>query len=121
MSPTVHMIVGSVTLVLFLLNGGMYAVEFFRGAAVPRHRLVSFSAATALLLQYALGFMLLGAGHSVRWTHIVFALLAVLPLGIEHGMAPKRTSLRMQALFGLLASVLTIALVFTAYWIGQTN
>lgn len=121
MSSTVHMIVGSLTLVLFVISAVLYAVEWFRGQVIPQHRLIAFSAATLLLLQYALGFMLLGAGNSVKWTHVVFALVAIVPIGMEHGMAAKEPGVRKRALIGLVASILTVALVFAAYWIGEKN
>lgn len=121
MSSTVHMIVGSLTLVLFVISAIMYGIEWVRGQVIVRHRIVAFAAATTLLLQYALGFMLLGAGNSIRWTHVLFAMLAILPLGMEHGMAAREPGLRKRAMIGLIASIITIALVFAAYWIGETE
>lgn len=121
MSPTVHMIVGSITLVLFIVNAVMYAIEMARGKAIEYHRLVSFGAATALLLQYALGFMLLGAGNSIKWTHYVFALLAILPVGMEHGMAAKQTNFRKKSMIGMIASILAVVLVFGAYYVAESR
>ena len=57
MSSNIHMVVGTATLLLFLLNVIMYAIELATGKPVSYHKLVSISAATGLLLQYALGFM----------------------------------------------------------------
>lgn len=121
MSPTVHMIVGSATLLLFLLNTIMYGMEMAKGTPVGNHRLVSISAATGLLLQYALGFMLLGADSSVRWLHWVIALVAILPVGLEHGATANQTSFRKKSMIGLIASLLTLVLVLAAYALGEMS
>jgi hypothetical protein len=115
------MIVGSITLVLFLANAVMYAIEMFKGTPVAYHRLVSIGAATGLLLQYALGFMLLGAGNDSRWTHWVLALVAILPVGMEHGMTANQTKFRTKSMLGLIASTLTFIIVLTVYAIGEMN
>ena len=119
MSSTIHMIVGSATLLLFLLNVIMYAIEFTRGQPVSYHKLVSISAATGLLLQYALGFMLLGAGNSIRWTHWVLALVAIIPVGMEHGMTANQTRFRTKSMIGLVASVLAFIVVLAVYAIAE--
>lgn len=120
-STTIHMIVGSVTLLLFLVNVIMYALEMFKGTPVAYHRLVSIGAATGLLLQYALGFMLLGAGNDSRWTHWVLALVAILPVGMEHGMTANQTNFRTKSMLGLIASTLTFIIVLAVYAIGEMN
>lgn len=119
MSSTVHMIVGSLTLILFVISAVMYAIEWARGQVIVQHRIIAFAAATLLLLQYALGFMLLGAGNKFSWTHVLFALLAIVPVGMEHGMAAKQPGLRKRAMIGLVATILTVALVLITYLIGE--
>lgn len=121
MSPTLHMIVGTATLVLFLLNAIMYAIELTKGKPIGYHKLVSISAATGLLIQYALGFMLLGAGNDSRWTHWVVALIAILPVGMEHGMTANQTSFRTKSMIGLIASSLAFVVVLAAYGIAEMN
>ena len=121
MSPTIHMIVGSVTLLLFLANAVLYAVQLSRGQALEFHRPVSFAAATALLLQYALGFMLLGAGNSVRGIHWILALAAIVPVGLEHGLAARQPTARQRALYGLLSTILAVALVAVTYYLGEAD
>ncbi len=121
MSPTVHMIVGSATLLLFLLNAIMYGIEMVKGQAVGYHRLVSISAATGLLLQYALGFMLLGDNHKITWMHWVLALVAILPVGLEHGGTANQPSFRKKSMMGLAASIVTFVIVLAVYAIGEMN
>jgi hypothetical protein len=115
----VHMIVGLLTLVLYITNAVMYGMNMFRGQPVGAHRLVSISAATLLLLQYALGFMLLGAGESVPWTHWVLALVTIVPVGIEHMFAATETNMRRRGTLGLFATVVTVILVLVVYAIGE--
>lgn len=119
MSSTVHMIVGSATLVLFLLNAIMYGIEMVKGQAIGYHRLVSISAATGLLLQYALGFMLLGAGNSIPVWHWLVALVAILPVGMEHGGTANQPNFRKKSMLGLIAASIAFIVVLAAYGIGE--
>lgn len=116
---TLHMIIGSATLLLFLLNALLYAMQLAKGTAVGFHRLVSIAAATGLLIQYALGFMLLGGEAKISWTHWVIALVAMVPVGIEHGMTANEENPRRKASIGLFASILAFVLVLTAYGIAE--
>lgn len=117
----VHLIVGTLTLLLFIVNAGMYAVNMFKGSTVSYHRLVSIGAATLLLLQYALGFMLLGSGESIPWSHWVLALLSIIPVGVEHMFASPEKSPRRRGMLGLFATIVTVILVLAAYGIGEMN
>ncbi len=118
---TVHMIVGTLVLVLYIVNAGMYAVNMFQGKAAPYHRLVSIGAATLLLLQYALGFMLLGSGERITFWHIVAALASIVPVGIEHMFASGEKGLRRRGTLGLFATIITVLLVLAAYGIGEAS
>lgn len=122
MSPTVHMIVGGITLILFLVNTIMYGIEFTKGKPSPYHRLVSIGAATGLLLQYFLGFALLGdEKYSITWVHWVLALVAIMPIGLEHGGAANQTNFRKKSILGLSASTITTILVFVVFMLGEMN
>jgi hypothetical protein len=117
----VHMIVGTLTLLLFIANAVMYGMNMVRGTAVPYHRLVSIGAATLLLLQYALGFMLLGSGEDIPWTHWVLALATIIPVGVEHMFASTQPGIRRRGMLGLFATVITVILVLVVYMIGEMN
>lgn len=123
MSSTVHMIVGGITLILFLVNAVMYGIEFVKGRPAPKHRLVSIGAATGLLLQYALGFMLLADSESndITWIHWVLALLVILPVGLEHGGTANQENFRKKSLLGLSAAVIATIMVFVVFMIGELN
>jgi hypothetical protein len=118
---TVHMIVGSLTLLLFIANAAMYGINMFRGTKVAYHRLVSIGASTLLLLQFALGFMLLGSGEDIPWTHWVLALSAIIPVGVEHMFASTQPGVRRRGMLGLFATVVTVILVLVVYMIGEMN
>lgn len=118
-NTTIHMIVGSATLLLFLLNAIMYAITMFKGKEIGYHRVVSISAATGLLLQYALGFMLLGGGAKITWWHWVLALLAILPVGLEHGATANQTNLRQKSMMGFIAALLAFLIVLVSYGIAE--
>lgn len=119
MSSTIHLIVGSATLILFLLNAIMYGIEMAKGKVIGYHRLVSIAAATGLLIQYALGFMLLGAGESIPVWHWLIALVAILPVGMEHGGAAREENFRKKSMLGLIAASIAFIVVLAAYGIGE--
>lgn len=118
---TVHMIVGSLVVVLYIVNLVMYGVNVFKGKTVRYHRLVSFGGATLLLLQYLLGFSLLGEGRDVPWIHWVLALATIIPVGIEHMFTANEPGVRRRGTIGLFATIITVILVLVAYMIGETN
>lgn len=117
----VHYIVGTLTLLLYVVNAGMYGVNMFKGQLVGSHRLVSIGAATLLLLQYALGFMLLGSGEGISAWHIVAALATIIPVGVEHMFAGTQEGVRRRGSLGLFATIVTLVLVLIAYGIGEMN
>lgn len=84
-------------------------------------RPLSFIAATLLLAQIMLGFSLLGEGREMAPLHIVAALLAIFPVGAEHALSSKETDSRRAGRIAAIANIFTIALVFTAYMIGELN
>lgn len=118
---TVHMIVGSLVVVLYLVNFVLYCLNFLRGKTVSWHRIVSIGAATFLLLQYLLGFSLLGEGRDVPWLHWVLALATIIPVGIEHMFTANEPGIRRRGTIGAFATFVTFVLVLIAYMIGETN
>jgi len=115
------MIVGTLTLILFIVNAAMYGINMARGTTVSYHRLVSIGASTLLLLQYALGFMLLGEGQRITWWHVAAALAAIIPVGIEHMFASTQPGIRRRGTLGLFATIITVVLVLAAYAFGEMN
>ncbi len=117
----VHMIFGSAVVVAYLIVLVMNLRTASTGAEFSWQKFVSFGAATLLLLQYMLGFSLLGEGSDISGFHYLIALVAILPVGMEHGFASQRSSARDRGRIGALANVATLVLVLVAYMIGEMN
>lgn len=117
----VHMVIGTLVIIGYVLNLVFYGLAFVRGTVMPYHRAISFGAATLLLLQYMLGFSLLGEGKDIPAVHFLVALAAVIPVGAEHMLAGQEPGIRRRGMVGALASFATLVLVLIAYMIGQSN
>lgn len=117
----VHMINGTLVIIAYAVTLILNARLAFTGAETPGRLPISFAAATLLALQYMLGFSVLGTGESVPASHFLIALSAVIPVGIEHGLGARQENPRRRGTLGAIANILTLALVVTAYIIGQNN
>jgi hypothetical protein len=115
-----HNLVGTLVVIAFLALTVVNVVRV-TGRDLPWARGLSFAAAALLLLQYLIGFALLGQDHPIPATHYVIALLAIITVGLEHGYARTRATPRAQALGALVATAATTALVVIAYTIGSSN
>lgn len=114
----VHNIVGTLVVVAYLALAIVNALRV-RGSNLGWARPLSFAAAGLLLVQYLIGFSLLGEGNRNHLSHYVFALLALVTVGLEHGYAPTRLTPRARATASLAATTATFVLVFVAYSIGM--
>lgn len=115
-----HRIIGTLTLLLFLVSAVMYAVEMMRGTNLPYHRIITMAAGTLLLVQYAIGFMILGGTHNpIKAIHWVLALVAVLPVGWEHYATSTQKDHRTKSMMGLLGTGLAFILILAAYGIAE--
>jgi hypothetical protein len=117
---TVHMIVGTLVVIAFVL---LVIVNIFRltGATFPWARKLSYAAAGLLIVQYVLGFGLLGDDHKITAWHYIIAVLAILPVGAEHALAANQASPKKGLMLTTLATAGTAALTIIAYAIGQSN
>ncbi|MGC4189604.1 MAG: hypothetical protein QM589_00035 [Thermomicrobiales bacterium] len=118
---TAHMIIGSLTLLAFLAALILNVRTLITGAAFSWQKMVSFGAATLLLLQYMMGFSLLGSGKSMTSVHYLVALLAIIPVGFEHGYASTRTDPRQRTIYTVLANAAAFIIILIAYMIGETH
>lgn len=114
----VHNVVGTLVVVAYLAVTVANVLRF-RGSSAPWARPLSFAAAGLLVVQYLLGFWLLGSGNVNQASHYAFALLAIVTVGLEHGYAQTRATPRARALTALVATATTFVLVAIAYTIGQ--
>lgn len=118
----VHEGVGALVVLSFL---ALAVVNVLRatGKQITWAKQLSFTAAGLLVLQYVLGFSLLGSDHKITGWHYLFALAAIITVGIEHGMGNAReqekpgSGIRVAA----AASAITTILVIVAYAIGQSQ
>jgi hypothetical protein len=117
---TVHSTVGSLVILAYLVST---VVNILRlgGRQITWARPLSFVAAGLLLLQYVLGFSLLGSNHSITAVHYLIALLALIPVGVEHAVANARTTPAEQGRVALPATAATTILVLIAYLIGERS
>lgn len=114
----VHNVVGTLVVVAYLALVVANILRW-RGGDAAWARPLSFAAAGLLILQYLLGFWLLGSGRGNQQSHYAFALLAIVTVGLEHGYAQTRSTARARAVAALVATGVTFALVTIAYSIGQ--
>ncbi len=113
-----HNLVGTLVVAAFLLLTILNALRV-AGRDIPLARPVSMVAAELLLVQYAIGFLLLGGGFQNSTAHYVLALAALVTVGLEHGYAATRDSARQRAVAALLATLGTTILVIAAHGIGS--
>jgi len=114
------MFVGTAVLVLFLAATIIYAIGI-AGRKIPAGKYVSYVASLFLLIQYLLGIGLLVRGNRNAVVHYIFALVVLIPVGMEHGYVRKRFSGREQAINLTLISAAATILVLVTYLIGQNN
>ena len=115
----VHQTVGTLVVIAFL---ALTVVNILRatGRQIGWARPLSFVAAGLLVLQYLLGFSLLGSDHSITAWHYLIALSALITVGIEHGMANAQAPSG-NARLAAAATAGTTILTLIAYAIGLSN
>lgn len=116
-----HMIIGLATLAAFLLLTIVNGLRAFRGSEMSWARGLSFAAAGLLLIQYVIGFSLLGSDHKMKALHYILALAAVVPVGAEHMMAAQETDPHRARRTAFICNVVTVALLVVVYAIGERN
>lgn len=117
----IHMIIGLATLAAFLLLTIVNGLRAFRGSQVNWARGLSFAAAGLLVIQYVVGFALLGDNHSMKPIHYILALLALVPVGAEHMIASQETDKHRAARTAFICNVVTVFILVAVYEIGQRN
>lgn len=116
----VHSAVGTLVVLAFLALTVVNVLQL-TGRSIAWSRQLSFAAAGLLALQYVLGFSLLGSGHKITAAHYLFALGALITVGLEHGMANTQEEPAKRYRLAAAATAGTTALVIIAYAIGQSN
>ena len=81
-------------------------------------RIVSYAAAALLLLQYLLGFLLLAGNARNSMEHYIIALLAIIPVGLQHSSG-RRLAPRTQGVAMLIWALAAAFLAILAYLTGM--
>ena len=76
---------------------------------------------TPPILQYVLGFALLGDDGSITPLHYILALAAIIPVGAEHMFATAERPAAERNKIAFLASLATLILVLVVYALGESN
>jgi hypothetical protein len=116
-----HMIIGLSTLAAFVLLAIVNGLRLLRGAELTWARGLSFAAAGLLLIQYVLGFSLLGSDHSIPAIHYILALVAIVPVGAEHMIAAQETDKHRALRTTFICNIVTVLILIAVYEIGQRN
>lgn len=116
-----HMIIGVATLAAFVLLTIVNGLRAFRGSELTWARGLSFAAAGLLLIQYVIGFSLLGSDHKIKAIHYILALVAVAPVGAEHMLAAQEPDPHRARRTAFICNILTVAILVVVYSIGDRN
>ena len=118
---TVHMIVGSLVVLAYLVVLVLNIRTAMGKAMLPIQRPLSMGAAALYLLQIMLGFSLLAEGRDIPGTHFIIALLAIFSVGAEHMLTGRETDSIKVGRIGAITTAITLVIVLTAYMIGEMN
>lgn len=118
---SVHMWVGTAVLVAFLTLTVVNFMQYRNGSTISWARELSMGAALLLLVQIVLGFNLLASDHTISPLHYVFALLALVPVGMEHGMVKGKELASDRARLATFATAGTTLMVLIAYAIAESR
>jgi hypothetical protein len=118
---TVHMTVGSLVVLAYLVVLVLNIRTAMGRPMLSFQRPLSMGAAALYLVQILLGLSLLGEGKEVPATHYMIALLAIFSVGAEHMLTGREVDSRRAGRVGAIANAITLAIVLTAYMIGETN
>ena len=118
---TVHLVIGSLIILVYIV----VLVGYFRGmqgGPAAWVRQLSMAGALLLLVQYALGFTLLGDSDTKpNALHYVFALATILTVGAEHMVGGQETDPVRRSRIGMLTVLGTLVLTLLAYGIGEST
>lgn len=111
-----HQTVGGLVVVAWIVVTILAAIEAGTGRR-QWTRPASFVAAALLLLQYVLGFGLLGSGQQNSAGHYIIALLILIPVAVQQ-TSEKRMSTQARGTAVVIASLAAAFLAVIAYLSG---
>ena len=113
----IHNMLGGLVVVAFIVVVVLAAIQA-AGRSGEAVRVVSFAAAALLLLQYVIGFALLGSGARNSVGHYIIALILIVPVAVQHGAA-RRLSTQSRGMVTLIAALAAAFLAVIAYLTGM--
>jgi heme A synthase len=117
----VHMIVGSLVVLAYIIVLVLNVRAAMGRPMLAFQRPLSMAAAGLFLVQIVLGMSLLGEGEDVPASHYLIALLAIFSVGAEHMLTGREVDSQRAGRVAAITNVVTLALVLTAYMIGEMN
>ena len=118
---TAHMWVGTAVLIAYLALAIVNGLQIRGDRTISWTRQLSMTAALLLLVQYTIGFGLLGGDHSITAFHYLIALAALIPVGIEHAVANTQEVPGNRERMATFAAAATTVLVLIAYAIAESR
>ena len=115
----IHEILGGLVVAAFIVMAILAAIAA-TGRDMPWIRQASFVAAGLLLLQYLVGVLLLANGSRNTGSHIVIALLVLIPVALQHSSA-RRLSSQSRAVALLIWALAAAVLSVIAYMTGMAG
>ena len=115
----IHEILGGLVVVAFIVMAILAAIAA-TGRDIPWIRQWSFIAAGLLVLQYLVGMLLLANGFRNTSSHLVIALLVLIPVALQHSSA-RRLSSRSQGVALLIWALAAAVLSVIAYMTGMAG
>jgi hypothetical protein len=113
---TVHMIVGSLVVLGYIV---VLALNIRTATGKPMlsfQRPLSMGASVLYLLQIMLGLSLLADGKEIPAAHFL-----IFSVGAEHMLTGREVDSRRAGRIAAITNVITLAIVLTAYMIGEMN
>ncbi|CAN5561207.1 hypothetical protein BH24CHL4_BH24CHL4_15440 [soil metagenome] len=117
----IHMVIGLAVVVSYLLLTILNYLRMSRGKTFPWANGLSLTAAGLLLVQYILGFALLGDDGDITPLHYILAIAAIVPAGAEHMLASSERSEQDKNRLAFFASFAVLILVVIVYSLGESN
>lgn len=113
-----HNTLGGLLLVAYIATTIIYALGIGSGRIPAFGKYVSYVAGLLLVVQYLIGVGLLASGRQNAWYHYLFALVLLIPIGLEHGFLRRRFTGRQLAtnLTGVAAA--TTVVIALTYLVG---
>ncbi len=117
----VHMIVGSLVVLAYIIVLVLNVRAATGKPILSFQRPLSMAASGLFLIQILLGMSLLGEGKDIPAAHYLIALLAIFSVGAEHMLTGREADSQRAGRMAAIANAVTLALVLTAYMIGEMN